>query len=145
MLILQGLNFRAEWRESRPKFRNPVEKNREGGKLPPWKISVFQKNFALWNEIPYFREICRFSCNARQFLSVQGNFLLPIGGDSFPILHRLNAVRSKNSELSRGISRFLSVFGEIIVHLDKMFVKLKNWGNFYVPGISRKNRKFCRC
>ena len=33
--LKQGLNFKAEWRDSRPKFRNPAEKNREGGRLPP--------------------------------------------------------------------------------------------------------------
>ena len=33
--VCQGLNFRAGWRDSRPKFRNPVEKNREDGRLPP--------------------------------------------------------------------------------------------------------------
>ena len=32
---VQGLSFRAGWRDSRPKFRNPVEKNREDGRLPP--------------------------------------------------------------------------------------------------------------
>ena len=45
-IILQGLNFRAGWWESRPKFRNPVENNHEGGRLRPRNIFGFLEIFA---------------------------------------------------------------------------------------------------
>ena len=44
--VLQGLNFRAVWRDSSPKFRNPVEKNCQGRRLPPKKIFGFLEIFA---------------------------------------------------------------------------------------------------
>ena len=81
-----GLNFRTGWRDSSPKFRNPVGKNHEDRRLPPWKILVFRIFLHLWIETPRFRKIHQFSCNAGQFLNVRGNFLLSIGGASFPIL-----------------------------------------------------------
>ena len=38
---VQGLNFRARWRDSGPKFRNPVEKNSEGREIPTLENSWF--------------------------------------------------------------------------------------------------------
>ena len=62
---------------SRPKFSNPVERN------PALKnFGFFRKSLLVWND-PRFRKIHRLSCNVGQFLNVQGNFLLPIGNDSF--------------------------------------------------------------
>ena len=44
------------------------------------------KFLLLWNKIPHFQKIHWFLCNGGQFLSARGNFLLPIGVDSFLIL-----------------------------------------------------------
>ena len=44
--LWQGLNFRTEWQDSSPKFRNPIEKNHESKRLLHWKILVFSKIFA---------------------------------------------------------------------------------------------------
>ena len=71
--MLQGLNFSARWWDLHPKFKNPIEKNREGGILSP---SVFWKCLILWNKTVCFRQINRFYYKAGQFLGVHGNFSL---------------------------------------------------------------------
>ena len=38
--IRQGLNFRAEWWDSHPKFRNPIEKKLEGRRIL-WFHEIF--------------------------------------------------------------------------------------------------------
>ena len=58
----------------------------KAGYSHPEKFPVFWKFFLLWNKTLCFWKIHRFSCNTGPFLSVCGNFLLPIGGNSFPIL-----------------------------------------------------------
>ena len=113
--------FRAGWRDSRPKFRNTIENNREGGRLPPRKILGFPEIFAFIKRNSCFRKIRRFSCNAYYFLvsvafSCRSEVLV------FRFSQELNAVRSENSELSRRISRILPVFYEILVYLRKMIV-----------------------
>ena len=50
----QGLNFRAGWRDSRPKVRNPFEKNRKGGRLPPIKILGFPEMLVLMKRSSLF-------------------------------------------------------------------------------------------
>ena len=66
-----------------PKCRNPVEWNRESLEI------LAQKFLLLWNKTPCFQKMCGFSCNTGQFLRVHGNFLMPVGVDSFQILLRV--------------------------------------------------------
>ena len=105
---IQGLNFWVEWQDSYPKFRNPVEKNCEGRKLPS-------------------RKILRLLCNTGQFLLV--SIVVSYCRSEvmfFQFYQKLNVVPSKNSEISRAISCILLFFCEIIVYLSKMMMDLKN-------------------
>ena len=76
-------------------------------------------------ETPVLKNFEKFADFRVTLINFSASEVLPIEGDRFPILHRLNAVRSENSELSHGISRILSVFSET-VYLRKMIVNLKN-------------------
>ena len=115
IIILFFSAFRAGWRNSHPKFRN--QKESRGRKNPALE------NFLLFiNKTPCFQTICWLSCNIGQFLSVWGNFLLPIRADNF-----LNGVLSENLELGHGISQIFPVFGKVIVYLSKMIVDLKKY------------------
>ena len=114
--VVQGLNFRAGWQVSCPKFRNPVKKYQEG-KIPTLKNSQFSGNFCFmkWNSL--------FSENSLIFMHCWIIFSIPMvifycrqDVMVFRFYQQLNAVRSKNSELSRGISCFLQVFSELIAH-----------------------------
>ena len=119
-LLIQGLNFRAGWRDSRAKFRNPVEKIREGGKIPPVKNSQFSRKFCFYGaKLAVSKKFAAFRVKLDNFLVSVGNILLPMGGDIFPMYQELDAIRSENSKLSRGISRILPVFGEITAYLRK--------------------------
>ena len=116
-------------------FEIPPKRISRAGHSRSVKFSVFRKFLLLWIKTPRFRK--KFA----DLRTTLDNFLLPIRSDCFP-----NAVQSENSKLSRGISRILPVFGEIIECLCKMFVDLKyiNCGKIHVLAISRENRKFCR-
>ena len=79
-IYIQGLNFRAGWRDSRLKFRNPVEENRQGGRHPPKKILGFPETFCFYaTKFPVSKKFVDF----QTLDSVRGYFLLPIRGDSF--------------------------------------------------------------
>ena len=126
----QGLNFRAGWQDSRPKFRYPVEKNRKGRSLPP---SLFQNFLILWNETVRFRKNNRFYCNAGQFLSDRGDFLLQIVGDSFPILRGIECCSiQKFGIVLRNIAYFASFQrnNSVIVQNDCGFKKYQLWKKF---------------
>ena len=118
--------FRVKWQDSHPKFKNPVEKYFEGRRLPqPNEFSVFSKFLLLWLDmkLPRFWKIRQFSCNAGQFFFVYlviSYWQLKV--IIFRFYQELNAVWSKYSELSCGISHILLVFSEIIVYLRKMIV-----------------------
>ena len=122
----QGLNFRAGWRDLRPNFRNPVEKNREDGRLPPWKILCFL-------EICFYETKLLVSEKFTDFIKKLDNFLMSevisycrSKAIVFRFYEELKAVRFTSSELNRGISCILPAFGEIIVYSCKMIVGLKN-------------------
>ena len=85
-MINQGLNFMADGGISHPKFRILVKKNREGRTLLSYKILGFLEIFAFMKQNPVSGKNLQFLCNAGQFLSVRGNFLLLIRDDSFLIL-----------------------------------------------------------
>ena len=52
----QGLNFRARWQDLLSKFRNPVGKNHEDGRLLRWKILSFPKIFVFMQRNSPFSE-----------------------------------------------------------------------------------------
>ena len=78
-----------------------------------WRTLFFQKFLLLWNKIPRFRKICRFSCNVWQFLSICRNFLLPIASNYFLILPKI-----ENCEIC-------PIFAEIIAYVGKKIMHLK--------------------
>ena len=88
----------------------PSKKIARTGDLHPEKFSVFRKFLLLWNESPRFRKNCRFSGNVGKFLSVHGNFLLLIWGDSFSDFTwsavRIGNSNSRNTGFRRNNSAF---------------------------------------
>ena len=101
----------------------------------------FYGSFLLvWNKTAHFWNIHRFSSNAGQFSSGCGSFLLPIGGDSFPILPAIEFSSIGKFETYREISRILPVFGELMLYSRKMILDLKKKSQFqkkkiYIPAI----------
>ena len=79
---------RAEWRDSRPKFRNPVKKKKKSWEqeILGQKNSLFSESYCFYETKLPFPKNWWFSCNAGQFLSVHGNLLLQTRSDSSPIL-----------------------------------------------------------
>ena len=75
----------------------------------PINFLIFWKFLPLWNEAPHFWKICQFSYNAGQFLSICGNFLLPIASNSFTILQFDPKIRNHR------ITHILPVFSKIMV------------------------------
>ena len=112
--------------DSHTKFRNSVEKNHASGKFPPWK-NLFSGNYCFYEtKLPTSEKAADFSVTLYNFLvsaviSYCGSEVIV-----FRFYQKLNVVRSENSELSRGISWILPVFGKIIVYLLKMIKNLKN-------------------
>ena len=115
-MIITELSFIRTWilgrhggkncPKSCPKFRNPVEKKREGRRLSNEKFSAFRKYLHLRNKTPFPKNF-QFSCNTEQFLSICGNFLLVIRNDSFLSLAGIEYSRIwKFGVLSRNIMNF---------------------------------------
>ena len=104
-LSAQGLNFRAGWWDSHPNFRNPIEKNHEGGRLPPGKILSFPEIFVFMKQNSLFlKKIVDFCITLDNFLvSVVISYCRSDGVECGVIFFRfyveLISVRSKNLDL----------------------------------------------
>ena len=97
-----------------------------GRETPALKNPVFWKLLFLRNKTSHFRKICWFSLTLDSFLVSVVISYCRLEVTVFQSYQKLNAVRSKNLELSCGISHILLVFGEITVYLCKMIMDLKN-------------------
>ena len=78
-----GLEFQSGIRAQNLEI--PSKTNREGGRLPPWKILSSLEIFVFMKRNSPFLKNSPIFVYLWQFLSVRGNFLLSIGGHSFPI------------------------------------------------------------
>ena len=121
------MNFRLGLWHSHPKFRKSLKKNREGGRILPWKILGFPEIFACTKQKSLFWKICRFSCNTGQFFSVHGNLLLLVGGDSFLILPGVECSSIRWLVIySQNIAYFADFWQNNSTYLLKLTVDLKN-------------------
>ena len=69
--VVQGLNFRAGWRDSLPKFRSPFETKSED-ETPDLKNSGFSGNFCLHKtELPVFEKFVNFRVMLENFLLIK--------------------------------------------------------------------------
>ena len=90
------------------------------------KFLVIRKFLLIWTKLPVSKKFSDFHVTLDNFLEFMVIFYCWSEVIFFQFYLKLNAVPSKNSQLSHGISGIFLIFCEAIVYLNKMIMDLKN-------------------